>query len=127
MRALTGFAHAGYAALHVREMLSHGDSDPLQTNSIRAIDGNRHRKLSAHLLGIFWLSIHAMIAPRTERSSCCRDTGGAQTGTVTVRCGDGPGGTGSCARVLDRKPQARRERLRGPCMTLVLCHIETIG
>jgi hypothetical protein len=30
MRALTGFAHAGYAALHVREMLSHGDSDPLQ-------------------------------------------------------------------------------------------------
>ena len=89
MRALTGFAHAGYAALHVREMLSHGDSDPLQTNSIRAIDGNRHRKLSAHLLGIFWLSIHAMIAPRTERSSCCRDTGGAQTGTVTVQlpCG----------------------------------------
>ena len=30
MRALTGFAHAGYAALHVRDMLSHGDSDPLQ-------------------------------------------------------------------------------------------------
>ena len=29
MRALTGCAHAGYAALHVREMLSHGDSDPL--------------------------------------------------------------------------------------------------
>ncbi len=42
MRALTGCAHAGYAALHVREMLSHGDRDPLQTNSIRAIDGNRH-------------------------------------------------------------------------------------
>jgi hypothetical protein len=36
MRALTGFAHAGYAALHVRDMLSHGDSDPLQTHSIRA-------------------------------------------------------------------------------------------
>ncbi len=96
MRALTGLAHAGYAALHVRDMLSHGDRDPLQTQSIRAIDGNRHRTLSAHLLGIFWFSLHAMIAPRTERSSCCRDTGGAQTGPVTVRCGDGPGGTGSC-------------------------------
>ena len=30
MRARTGFAHAGYAALHVRELLSYGDSDPLQ-------------------------------------------------------------------------------------------------
>src|SRR5436309_1083836 len=40
-RVLTGLAHAGYAALHVREMLSHGDRDPLQTHSIRAIDGNR--------------------------------------------------------------------------------------
>jgi len=34
MRARTGFAHAGYAALHVREMLSHGDSDPLQKTSV---------------------------------------------------------------------------------------------
>src|SRR5256886_3486256 len=83
-------------------MLAHGASDPLQTNSIRAIDGNRHQTLSADLLGIFWLSLHAMIAPRTERSRCCRDPGGAQTGTGTVRCGDGPGGTGSCARVVDR-------------------------
>ena len=85
MRALTGCAHAGYAALHVRDMRSHGDRDPLQTKSSRAMDGNRHRTLSAHLLGIFWVSLHAMIAPRTERSRCCRDTGGAQTGTGTVR------------------------------------------
>jgi len=34
MRALTGCAHAGYAALHVREMLSHGDSDPLHQSAI---------------------------------------------------------------------------------------------
>jgi len=75
MRAPTGCAHAGYAALHVRDRLSPGDHDPLQTKSIRAMDGNRHRTLSAHLIGIFWVSLHAMIAPRTERSSCCRDTG----------------------------------------------------
>jgi hypothetical protein len=29
----------------------------------RAIDGNRYRKLSAHLMGIFWCDIHAKIAP----------------------------------------------------------------
>ena len=34
MSALTGFAHAGYAALHVRDMLSHGDSDPLQNRPL---------------------------------------------------------------------------------------------
>jgi hypothetical protein len=37
MRALTGLAHAGYAALHVRDTLSHGDSDPLQ---LRALPGS---------------------------------------------------------------------------------------
>src|SRR2546430_10648746 len=43
MRALTGFAHVGYAALHVREMLSHGDSDPLHINRGRGpeIEGTR--------------------------------------------------------------------------------------
>src|SRR6266446_1545949 len=99
-------------------MRSHGARDPLQTTSIRAMDGNRHSTWSAHLRGIFWVSLHAMIAPRTERSRRCRDPGGTPTGTGTVRCGDGPGGPGSCARVLDRQPPARRERLRGPCMTL---------
>ena len=34
MRALTGCAHAGYAALHVRDMLSHGDSNPLHITCI---------------------------------------------------------------------------------------------
>src|SRR5215813_8900497 len=43
MRALTGFAHAGYAALHVRDMLSHGDSDPLHLSSKQVIpDRDEH-------------------------------------------------------------------------------------
>jgi len=49
MRALTGFAHAGYAARHVREMLSHGDSDPLHHLTIISCDDNQKRPIDESL------------------------------------------------------------------------------